>query len=327
MRAFLKRLISVVTVVCVLLSCVVFSLGVSAAENLAVTVESKNVSAGETVDVAVSVTANPGITILRLSVEYDTSILTLVGCTDAELLDEGMISDSYASPYTLYWNGALLRENNTATGTIATLKFKVADGVADGASTVVKVSAGANDILNANLNKIGLSATNGTLTVADKLAAIMPETTVTDPMLSIRFENKDADPYVSAGIRFRGTLSADQMADATEIGFVAAPYNAVASNAEWYMFNADGTLKTAIAKSVSCYDSASGKDVVYSEDNGNKSYQLVLTNLSNASGSTYYDLEIAAVMYVKTAEGYTYYRIASATFQYVYDLYVEAGII
>lgn len=327
MRGFLKKVLAVATVLCLVLSCTALSLTASAAENLAIGVESMTVAAGETVELKVDITANPGITVLNIDVEYDTSVLTLVGCTDKALLSNGVIGTNYKNPFDLYWNGALLNENITATGTVAILKFKVNDGAANGTATTVKLVTEKNSALNKDLKSVGVTVTSGTVTVADKLANIMPADKANDLMYSIRLEDKEAASYVSAGIRFRGTLTLEQMDGANEIGFVAAPYNAVASDSNWYKFDDNGVLSNSIARSAVCYEVASGKDVVYAEDNNGKAYQLVLTNLSSLNGTLHNNLEIAAVMYVKTADGYTYYRIGSATYQQVYDAYVAAGII
>ena len=75
----------------------------------------------------------------------------------------------------------------------------------------------------------------------------MPSDSVKNPMGSIRFENKDAE-YISAGLRFRGTLTSEQYADATEIGFIAAPYKAIANDSDWYQLDANGIPSAEIAK-------------------------------------------------------------------------------
>lgn len=326
MRRSFNRMVSLFVAVCLMISCVVFCVGASAAAGLAVTVESKNVTAGETVDVDISITSNPGITVLRLKVDYDTSVLTLVGFTDAGVLSNDMSGSNYASPYTLYWNGNLLKDNITATGVIGTLQFKVNDAAAIGTTANVSVSAGKNDVLNANLSSVALSATNATLTVYDRLASIMPAEKVKNPMGSIRLESTDPE-YVSAGLRFRGTLTAEQYADATEIGFVAAPYNAISSDSNWYKLDANGAVSSSIVKKAVCFDSAKGTNIVYSTDGTDKSYQLIITGLSIENGAKYYNLEIAAVMYVKSAAGYKYYRIDSTTYQNIYDYCVANGIL
>ncbi len=326
----IKRSVTIFVAICLVLSSMVITLSVSAAEKtLAVTVESKDVMTGETVEVDVSVTSNPGITMLRLKLEYDTDMLTLTNVADVELLSGAVLSDTYTSPYYLVWKDSLAKTDNTATGTIAKLTFKVSDTAVDDDTADVKVSlVGANDILDADLNACALSATNGVLTVFnDELKDVMPETYVTNPETSIRLEEADADPYVSAGIRFKGTFSEAQMADAVEIGFAAAPTKAILSDNDWYQFDANGNINNSIAKTVTCYDASSGKHVVFDTnipDEGCRSYRLILTNLSTKDGEKHYDLEIAVVMYVKTESGYTYYRVGSTTYQDVYD-YCEAN--
>ncbi len=161
-----KCLLAVLLVVTSIISCV-FCVNAASTDALCVEVGSVTAEAGETVDVDVTVTSNPGVTAVKLVVTFDESVLTLVAAEDKGLFNEGIFSNNYASDYELVWLDALSTENNTATGVIATLTFKVNDDAALGATAITVYTVGANDILDADVNKIELNATAGGVTVAE----------------------------------------------------------------------------------------------------------------------------------------------------------------
>lgn len=107
--------------------CISFSaINVFAAGTLSLTPSVTEVAAGTEFTVNVNVDSNPGITYLQLSVEYDTG-LTLTGVTDG-----GIISGKQHSGNLLTWQNGTAEENITATGTVATLAFKVDESAVAG---------------------------------------------------------------------------------------------------------------------------------------------------------------------------------------------------
>ena len=115
---------------------------------------------------------------------------------------------------------------------------------------------------------------------------------------SIREESGAGANYVSAGIRFKGTLSEAFRASATEIGFFAAP-TAVMNGAsmEEYLTNVDNVAVWGQVK-------ADGiEEILYNEYTdafGRKcyDYQLILTGLTTENGENdLLDTEITAVIY------------------------------
>ena len=146
-----KRIISLLVVVVLTILCGVMS--VSAQDNAinfeyAVEVNSStaiveepglHVKPGDTVEVSVTVTANPGIKMMKFSVVYDSAALTPV--VDAENniaftsggmfvgFAENVYVDSNNPNKIIYVVDATAAEADiTATGTVITLQFKVAEG-------------------------------------------------------------------------------------------------------------------------------------------------------------------------------------------------------
>ena len=131
-----KRILSLIVVVAMLVSTAVTA--VFADGNFTVTASSATAQAGETAAVTISLANNPGIIALRLSVAYNSSVLTLTGVTDAGVLgaeshtSSGGSYDLNANPYKLYWFNGEATSNYTANGTVATLTFAVANNASVG---------------------------------------------------------------------------------------------------------------------------------------------------------------------------------------------------
>ncbi len=159
MRKSVKRFLSVVLTVAMMMVCfmAVPTTTVSADTTNNIVVEATSVDAmpGDTVQVNINIKSNPGIIAMMLYVEYDKSLLTLVGAEDKGVLGTSQFSDTYGSPFCLAWSDGGAISNHTVTGTIATLTFKVADNVAKNTSATISLSTkSVNDILSVNTSTL-----------------------------------------------------------------------------------------------------------------------------------------------------------------------------
>lgn len=95
---------------------------------------------GETVSLNVNLDSNPGLITMKFAIEWDKD-LELISVSDAGLL-KGWTepAPSLNSPYTLRWADSLSVENNTATGKIATLTFKISEDATPGEKNVTLIS-------------------------------------------------------------------------------------------------------------------------------------------------------------------------------------------
>ena len=328
MNVVLKRSVTVVLALIMVLSCVVVSS--AATSSLKVSVGNAVVNFGESFNVDVAITENAGIACLRLFVDYDETILTLTGVEDKGLLNGGTMSNSYRKGYKLVWLDALANKDNTAVGTIATLQFKVNEDIDEEVSTNINVyTQNANDILNKDLEQVSLSATAGKVTIEKKIFF-----DAVDPWISIRGESYKGEKYVSAGIRFKASVSDALKSEALEIGYIVAPQKAIASLDGWYEFDSNGVVKAnteignKTAIHMACYDANNDIDIVYKRDtaNGKTHYQMILTGLSKPSGENILSLSVTTIMYVKTADGYSYYLVGTKSYKEVLAIYDEQGI-
>lgn len=87
---------------------------------------------GDTITVPITVSNNAGVISLSLTVEYDTSVFTLVEVNDTGLLPGSMHTTKYVSPYLLTWNNDDVSGNYTVNGTLVNLVFAVSDQALDG---------------------------------------------------------------------------------------------------------------------------------------------------------------------------------------------------
>lgn len=130
-----KTGISILLVLCILLTAApVFCLA-SGAPKLTVSTEKAKV--GNEVTLNVSTENNPGVMAMILGVEYDDSALEFIGPEDA-----GFKGWKYSGR--LVWLGG---DDDAYNGTIVKLKFKVLDSAKNGLSEV-KITFGSGDICN-----------------------------------------------------------------------------------------------------------------------------------------------------------------------------------
>ena len=125
----------------------------ASAGDLVISVESVTAPAGDTVIVTLSVTSNPGFSYLRLTVTQDDT-LTLI---DAE---NGSILKDFDQGVNLMWSADT---QSTATGTLVTLTFKVADNAVQG---YYPITIKFRECYNDNYDDVPATIISGSVTVA-----------------------------------------------------------------------------------------------------------------------------------------------------------------
>lgn len=163
----------------VLALCVIATSGMvfTSASSTRAGIEIENVTAktGKTVDVKINLINNPGLATLDMEVLYDMDIFTLKSVKDGGLIVPNTQSgndlypahsDNYISPYHLSWPNDLEEKNITATGTLVTLTFEVADNANVGDYNIV-IDPASVIITDYKSNDVECDITNGTVTVAD----------------------------------------------------------------------------------------------------------------------------------------------------------------
>ena len=129
-------------------------------------VKSVKARAGQTIDIIIGITNNPGLASAKLKVIYDTNVLTLKNVTDAGVLGSTSHSPSLTSPYVLYWNNGSATEDFTFNGTIATLTFEISDTAAKGYYPIT-LDFTEEDIFNVNMDVVTIYAVSGEIEITD----------------------------------------------------------------------------------------------------------------------------------------------------------------
>lgn len=141
-------------------------LAASAAETGTIRVGTASARAGEEVTLNVTLDVNPGIVSAVLEVRYDTERLTLSGAADGELLDDFLMGDDFsAEGFRLTWDGSMAETNNTATGTLATLTFRVKQNAPAGDAFVSVKAPTEGDIIDCDLAPVAFTFVGGNVQV------------------------------------------------------------------------------------------------------------------------------------------------------------------
>lgn len=162
MRKFVSSLLALIILVS-LMSVSAFAAGDG---EIVLKASQSSLSAGDTFDVQVIMTKNPGFIVLLMHISYDDG-LELVEVTDAGNYLDHIHGDNYLkNPFVLYWNNNLLTNNITKTELMATLTFRVKEGVPSGAYTIGGYH-GDKDSANTNIETVRFTIVPCTVNVAN----------------------------------------------------------------------------------------------------------------------------------------------------------------
>ena len=130
----MKKIIALIFTIALILSICAFSVSAAGTGSLSMTgAEGKQ---GDTVTVAVNLSNNPGLITMKFAVSYPGD-LELTKVENSGLLGGWTTpAPTISSPYTIRWADSLATTNNTATGKIVTLTFKIKDSATPGSKTV-----------------------------------------------------------------------------------------------------------------------------------------------------------------------------------------------
>ena len=129
----------------------------------AINVSSASGNVGDIVDVNIGLSGNPGIIAMRLGVEFDNTVLRLVGVIDKGNLGIWYHRNVYdTSPYTLLWENGVSPTNLTYNGDIVTMRFEILSKTA-GSPVTVTYSVADRDIFDFYLRAVYFEVNNGSI--------------------------------------------------------------------------------------------------------------------------------------------------------------------
>ena len=119
---------------------------------------------GESVQVTVELSGNPGIASLKFDVSFDEAYLTLTGVTFAEGFGSYVTApEPFKSPQTISLISPLAAI--TTNGLFATLSFAISSEAPDGAASAITVTYDEDDVFDSDYNTISLNITNGLVNI------------------------------------------------------------------------------------------------------------------------------------------------------------------
>lgn len=164
MKKCFKSTLSIMLALVLLLTVVPFSASATETAKLTFTVSSKNAVPGETVDVDIAMTNNPGIASIGLNVGYDSDILTVENITfNSEMGGTTQTSQLTKNPVKLIWISSTSNFNENAN--VATITFRVNGDITDNIASEVELSFDPDDIYNIAEDNIDCSVVNGVINV------------------------------------------------------------------------------------------------------------------------------------------------------------------
>jgi len=143
-------------------------------------VSSTSGSVGDQVEIKINLVNNPGISVMRLKLDY-ASNLKLISVQDSNYLGSyAHGTDLNINPYQLYWTGADTSSNNTYNGTIATLVFEILYGDSgNDYGITLSYNIDNYDVYDIDLTPVLFNITAGTVTLTGLSVTKMPTATPT----------------------------------------------------------------------------------------------------------------------------------------------------
>ena len=135
--------------------------------------------AGETVDVDIEISNNPGIIAISFDVEYDSNKLKLVSATDKKLLGTSTSvfgKDLSANPYRLCWDD-LSDRNNEQNGVLATLTFEILEDATGAADINLFLNQGST--FNIDFEDVEFAVAGGKVNIGESATTTTDITTTT----------------------------------------------------------------------------------------------------------------------------------------------------
>lgn len=310
----MKKSIALIMAVLVLMT-TLLSNAVFAANDPAFVVSNVTGKPGDTVEVTVSATNNPGIVSLKVLVGYDAEVLELVSAVKGADFSDTSFGPTTKNPFNVLWDQSHSYENITTNGVIATLTFRILDTAAAGKSDIV-LTYDPNDVYDVNMDNVAFATVAGSVTVEAEEVVDFP-TAVNSNGANIRVGTQDT----TAGLRFAATLTKEMLGidgdyvytedgDMT-FGMILLPTHLLEASdydtlSEYFMSGNATPILDVVAKKI------------WAQDDDLITYTAVITDIP----SDKWDVQIEAVPYMlKDGEYYfaetdkkvkSYYDVAKA---------------
>ena len=203
MRTAPRKIISIFLVALMLASMLPTTVFAATAPKVTAASVEKEMIAGQTVDVDITLSDNPGITGGTVKIEFEKAKLKL---TSVKNTNQTITSTYYgysvmpitSGSYTLGWDGDLMSADLTGNGVIATLTFEVLDTATVGDSTITVSNV---DFVNAAAESVAGTGVNGKVSLYSKLTGALP-VAITKPV-----KGDTPQSAIAATTQYTGTIA------------------------------------------------------------------------------------------------------------------------
>lgn len=123
------------------------------------TVGTVEAAPGETVQIPVEISNNPGVCAFYIDMTYSEK-LSIIKVIDGNVLSSPLHSNKlYKNPYKLSWDDSLAA--NTNNGVLTTIEFKVSDSAVSGETLTVSIAPMKDGIIDFDLNPLAINCISG----------------------------------------------------------------------------------------------------------------------------------------------------------------------
>lgn len=201
---------SLILIVCLLMFSDMLSCFAVSSKTPSIVIDSARGKAGDTVDVTITMSDNPGFISANLYVNYDEDLLTLKNVKDGGLLSGVTHSGNYTSPYGLCWVNDLAKENFKVNGVLATLTFEISKNAKPGKTTISLEQ----DILNCDIENVVFELGSGSVEIGNSSEKSDSSDSSSDnSQNSANSENKSSDKSDSSNNSDNGSGSVSNSSD------------------------------------------------------------------------------------------------------------------
>lgn len=167
-----RKIAALVMAAALTLSSLPMTMAADDAATPTISASSGEVTPGETVEVEISLSNNPGIVCLKLTCDYDSRFFKLVEVNDAGVLGskshKPLAEVANGGTYTLMWFNPTKKDNYTVDDVIATLTFEVASNAPAGDHEIdISYNYSKKEAINANLKAVYFEVEDSVVAVED----------------------------------------------------------------------------------------------------------------------------------------------------------------
>ena len=160
-----RKILALILSTALMITSVPFFATTAFAASPAITISSATATPGDSVDLTVTISGNPGITSIDFSVQYDQTQLELTAKQNGKLLGGTSYSQTLTKvPYYCGWINSLQEVNCTDNGVLITLTFKVKDGATNG-KKAISFTESSITAYDANIKKVVFATNDGYIEV------------------------------------------------------------------------------------------------------------------------------------------------------------------